>query len=190
MANAAGYALFPTALGAVGIAWSERGVAGVFLPDASEAALCRRIARRFPAARPLAPPADVQPAIDAIRATLRGERVDSSAIALDLQAIPELHRRIYATCRTIPAGKTLAYGELAGRLGDERLAREVGAAMARNPIPILVPCHRVLGANGKLGGFSAPGGTATKLRLLSIEGVQLPGTLPLFAACGGDANGA
>jgi methylated-DNA-[protein]-cysteine S-methyltransferase len=175
-------ALFPTAIGAMGIAWSKRGVAGVFLPEASEAATRRRIARRFPRACESAPPADVQRAIDAIAALLRGERADLSAIALDMQAVPELHRRIYAVARTISPGATLSYGEIAARLGDRQLARDVGAALARNPFSIVVPCHRVLAADGKLGGFSARGGTETKLRLLSIEGVQLPGTLPLFAA--------
>jgi methylated-DNA-[protein]-cysteine S-methyltransferase len=99
-----------------------------------------------------------------------------------MREVPESHRRIYEIARTIPPGKTLSYGEIAARLGDERLAREVGRAMARNPFSIVVPCHRVLGADGKLGGFSARGGVETKLRLLSIEGVQLPGTAPLFAA--------
>jgi methylated-DNA-[protein]-cysteine S-methyltransferase len=181
MDEAAGYALFPTAIGALGIAWRGRGVAGVFLPEASKAATRRRIARRFPSAREAAPPGAVQRAIESITALLRGERADLTGIALDMEAVPELHRRIYAIARTIPPGKTLSYGELAERLGDRQLARDVGAAMARNPFSIVVPCHRVLAADGKLGGFSARGGTDTKLRLLSIEGVQMPGTLPLFA---------
>jgi methylated-DNA-[protein]-cysteine S-methyltransferase len=177
-----GSALFATPIGTMGVAWSECGIAGVFLPEASEAATRRRIARRFPAARELAPPPEVQRAVCAIRALLHGERADLSRLALDLRDVPELHRRIYAVAREIPPGKTLSYGEIAARLGDRQLARDVGAAMARNPFSIVVPCHRVLAADGKLGGFSARGGTATKLRLLSIEGVQLPGTLPLFAS--------
>jgi methylated-DNA-[protein]-cysteine S-methyltransferase len=186
MDAAHGFALFPTPIGGVGVAWGERGIAGVFLPEASEAATRRRIARRFPDAREVAPPADAQRAIEAIGALLRGERADLGEIALDMHAVPELHRRIYAVARTIPPGKTLSYGEIAARLGDKGLAREVGQAMARNPFSIVVPCHRVLAADGKLGGFSARGGTDTKLRLLSIEGVQLPGTLPLFAAPASD----
>lgn len=188
MDGAVEYALFPTTLGAVGIAWGPHGVAGVFLPEASEAATRRRIARRFAGAHESAPPAAVQRAIDAIAALLRGERSDLSGIALDMQAVPELHRRIYAAAREIPPGQTLSYGALAARLGDRGLAREVGAALARNPFSIVVPCHRVLAADGRLGGFSARGGTDTKLRLLSIEGVQRPGTLPLFAASGGSTR--
>jgi methylated-DNA-[protein]-cysteine S-methyltransferase len=123
----------------------------------------------------------VRHAIDAIGRLLRGERAELRGIALDMQAVPELHQRIYALAREISPGQTSSYGALAARLGDKQLAREVGAAMARNPFSIVVPCHRILAADGKLGGFSARGGTATKLRLLSIEGVQMPGTAPLFA---------
>jgi methylated-DNA-[protein]-cysteine S-methyltransferase len=182
MATDVSYALFPTAIGVLGIAWGARGVVGVFLPEASEAATRRRIARRYPSAHESAPPAEVQRAIDAIAALLRGERADLTGIELDMQAVPELHRRIYAVARRIPPGATSSYGELAARLGDPQLARDVGAAMARNPFSLVVPCHRVLAADGKLGGFSARGGTDTKLRLLSIEGVQMPGTTPLFAS--------
>jgi methylated-DNA-[protein]-cysteine S-methyltransferase len=181
MATDASYALFPTAIGALGIAWGARGVLGVFLPEASEASTRRRIARRFPGARESAPPAEVQRAIDAIAALLRGDRADLTGITLDMQAVPELHRRIYSEVRTIPPGVTRSYGDIAARLGDRQLARDVGAAMARNPFSVVVPCHRVLAADGKLGGFSARGGTETKLRLLSIEGVQMAGTTPLFA---------
>ena len=184
MDAALGFAVFPTPLGSVGIAWGEDGVVAVFLPEANEAATRRRIARRFPHARELAPPAQVQGAIDAITSLLRGERAELSRIALDMRGVPELHRRVYEIARTIPPGKTLAYGEIAERLGNKLLAREVGQALSRNPFSIVVPCHRVLAADGKLGGFSARGGTETKLRMLSIEGVQMPGTLPLFAASG------
>ncbi|HEU4427660.1 MAG TPA: MGMT family protein [Myxococcota bacterium] len=164
------------------IAWGERGITGVFLPEASDAATRRRIARRFPAARESAPPASVQRAIDAIVALLRGERTDLTGISLDMSEVPELHRRVYEAARTIAPGRTLSYDEIAARLGDKQLARDVGQALARNPFSIVVPCHRVLAADGKPGGFSARGGLATKLRLLSIEGVQMPGTLPLLEA--------
>ena len=189
MEPALGFAVFATAIGAVGIGWGEAGVVSVFLPEASEAATRRRIARRFSSAREIAPPPAVQHAIAAITSLLRGERADLRGIALDMHGVPELHRRVYEIARTIPPGQTLAYGEIAARLGDKRLAREVGQALAKNPFSIVVPCHRVLAGGGKLGGFSARGGIETKLRMLSIEGVQLPGTLPLFAASG-DPEGA
>ena len=188
MSAPAAFALFATAIGAMGIAWGERGIAGVFLPEASEAAARRRIARRFPGARESTPPAGMRRAMEAIAALLRGERTDLSAIALDMSEVPDLHRRVYEAARTIAPGRTLSYGEIAARLGDKQLARDVGQALAKNPFSIVVPCHRVLAADGKLGGFSARGGLETKLRLLSIEGVQLPGTLPLFATAGDEES--
>jgi methylated-DNA-[protein]-cysteine S-methyltransferase len=112
---------------------------------------------------------------------LRGELKDLSHVRIDLERVPEFNRRVYDVARTIGPGKTLSYGEIAERLGDRLLARDVGQALGQNPIPIIVPCHRVLAAGGKMGGFSAPGGAATKLRLLSIEGAQ-PGGPTLFDA--------
>ena len=82
--------------------------------------------------------------------------------------------------RSIPPGQTLTYGEIADRLGDRRPAREVGQALGRNPFPIVVPCHRVLAADGRTGGFSAPGGVETKLRMLAIERAQPGGAPALF----------
>ena len=180
--DALGLARFSTPLGVMGLAWSEAGIVATYLPEPRGEDTLRRMRRRFPHTPELAPPPLVERAIEAIGELLRGARRDLREIALDLRDVTELHRRIYEVARTIPPGKTLAYGEIAERLGDKGLAREVGAAMARNPFAIVVPCHRVLGADGKLGGFSAPGGLETKLRLLSIEGVQMPGTLPLFAS--------
>ena len=78
-------------------------------------------------------------------------------------------RRVYAVARTIACGATRSYGEIAVELGERSLARDVGQALGRNPFPLIVPCHRVLAAGGKLGGFSANGGVTTKLRLLTIE---------------------
>src|SRR5581483_1413460 len=132
-------------------------------------------------AREQKPTPEAQRAIDGIVALLKGERRDLSDIALDHAGMPEFSRRVYAIVRTIPPGKTITYGEVAEKLGDKLLARDVGEAMGRNPTPVIMPCHRVLAANGKMGGFSAPGGTATKLKLLTIEGAQ-PGGPTLFDA--------
>jgi len=125
------------------------------------------------------PSPDVQHAIDGIIALLRGEPIDLSGVVLDIDGIPEFNSRVYAIARSIPPGETLSYGEIAQRLGDRMLAREVGQALGQNPIPLIVPCHRVLAAGGKTGGFSASGGVVTKLRLLTIEGAQ-PGGPMLF----------
>jgi methylated-DNA-[protein]-cysteine S-methyltransferase len=177
--SAPGFALFETAIGWCGIVWSERGVAGVFLPAKSERATRDRIRRRFPAAREEPAPADVQRAIDDIVVLTGGEPRDLRHVRIDLDGISDLQRRVYEVARTIPPGSTLTYGEIAGRLGDRGLARDVGQALGENPFPIIVPCHRVLAAGGKIGGFSAPGGAGTKLRLLAIEGAQ-PGGPTLF----------
>ncbi len=166
------FALFETAIGRCGIVWSERGIAGVQLPERSEAATRSRLLRRFPTARDGLPPAQVRRVIDDIVALLGGERRDLSRVTIDIGAMPEFHKRVYEVARAIPVGATLSYGEIAERLGDRNLARDVADALSKNPCPIIVPCHRVMATGGKPGGFSAPGGLATKLRLLTIEGAQ------------------
>ena len=181
-----GFALFETAIGHCAIVWSARGVVGVQLPQADVPATRARAARRFPAAQEATPPAEVQRAIDGIVRLLRGEPIDLTGVIIDNGDTPEFNARVYAIARTIPPGQTLTYGEIAERLGDRLLAREVGTALGQNPCPIIMPCHRVLAAGGKTGGFSAPGGVVTKLRLLTIEGAQPNGPtlfdhLPLVA---------
>ncbi len=96
--------------------------------------------------------------------------------------IEPFEKEVYAIARTIPPGETLTYGDIAEKLGDKLLARDVGQAMGKNPFPIVVPCHRVVAANGKLGGFSAAGGVETKLKMLAIEGAAVGGQSDLFAA--------
>ncbi len=174
------FALFDTAVGRCGIAWSGRGVAGVQLPETREGATRARLLKRYPDAREAAPPDHVRRAIDDIAGVLRGDRRDLSGISLDMEEVPRFHRRVYAVARAIPVGTTLSYGEIATRLGDRAVAREVGEALGQNPFPIIVPCHRVLAAGGKLGGFSAAGGVTTKLRLLNIEGARLSDAPTLF----------
>jgi methylated-DNA-[protein]-cysteine S-methyltransferase len=176
-----GFALFSTAIGTCGTAWSERGIGAVLLPDKSEQATRDRLRRRFPEARENTAPADVRRAIDDIVALLAGARRDLGYVRIDVAGLSDLQRRVYDIARAIPFGATLTYGEIAERLGDRMLARDVGQALGDNPFPIIVPCHRVLAAGGKIGGFSAPGGARTKLRLLSIEGTELGG-LTLFGA--------
>jgi len=174
-----GFAPFETAIGSCAIVWNERGVAGVEFPQKSERATRERLLRRFPGAHEAAPPAEVQRVIGDIVALLAGEARDLRYVKLDTGRLSDLQRRVYDVARTIPAGSTLTYGEIAQRLGDRLLARDVGQALGENPFPIIVPCHRVLAAGGKLGGFSAPGGARSKLRLLAIEGAQ-PGGPTLF----------
>ncbi len=174
-----GYTIFDTAIGRCGIAWNSYAIACVMLPERDPAKTRTRLLRRFPQAREITPPARIQPVIDDIVALLRGEPRDFAGVALDVAGIPDFHRRVYEIARTIRPGATLTYGEIATRLGDRLLARDVGQALGKNPFPIIVPCHRVLAAGGKTGGFSANGGVSTKLRLLSIERAQ-PGGPTLF----------
>ncbi len=175
-----GFALFDTMIGRCGIAWSPRGIVGVQLPEAREAETRARMLQRFPTAHEAPPPPAVQGAVDGIVALLRGQASDLSAVELDMDRVPPFHRRVYEVARTIPPGATLSYGDIAVRLGARGSARAVGQALGRNPFAIVVPCHRVLAAGGKIGGFSANGGISTKLRLLSIEGEQAHGSPVLF----------
>lgn len=168
-------AVFDTAIGPCAIVWGERGLMGVQIPEFSEAATRARMLKRFPDAQEVAPPHDIQIVIDGMRALLNGERCDLKDVPIDDEGVPEFNRRVYAIVRKVPPGQTITYGEIAERLGDRTLSRAVGQAMGENRCPIVMPCHRVLAASGKTGGFSAPGGVATKLKLLTIEGAQPSG---------------
>jgi methylated-DNA-[protein]-cysteine S-methyltransferase len=177
-----GFTLFDTPIGPCALVWSGLGLVGAALPDASAAATRVQVRRRFRAARELAPPPAVQHAVGRVLGLLQGAKDDLQDIVLDLRGLPEFNRRVYAIARRIPPGATRSYGEIAHELGEPHAARAVGQALGANPIPIIVPCHRVLAAGHRAGGFSAPGGTRTKLRLLEIEGAPLGGTPGLFDA--------
>jgi methylated-DNA-[protein]-cysteine S-methyltransferase len=178
--DAMGFAIFETPIGACGIAWGPRGITGLQLPETTAQGTRTRLRRRWAGAIETPPPAGVQRAIDRVLALLAGEAVDLGDIPLDLEAAPDFHRKVYEVARTIPPGQTMTYGEIAKKLGAPHESREVGQALGRNPVAIIVPCHRVLGADGKMGGFSANGGVATKRRILEIEGAAAVGAGPLF----------
>ena len=167
--HAQSLAIFETALGPCGIVWTDRGIAGVNLPEGTEDKTRARTKKRFPEAIEALPPAEIQKIIDDVVALIAGEKVEFSHVTLDHAPLPEFSRRVYEIVRTIPIGHTLTYGEIAKKLGDVSLSREVGQAMGKNPTPVIMPCHRVVAASGKTGGFSAPGGVDTKMKLLSIE---------------------
>lgn len=164
-----GIAIFVTPLGHCAVVWRGELLAGVQLPERDAEATRRRLARRFPTARAADPPPAVQAAIAGMRALLCGERADLSSVPIALEAVPGFDRAVYARARAIPFGRVLTYGEIAADLGHPAASREVGAALGRNPVPLVVPCHRVIAAGGRLGGFSAAGGVVTKRRLLEIE---------------------
>lgn len=164
------YTLFETAIGRCGIAWGADGVLGVQLPEKNITATRTRLMRHCPAGEESEPEGVIARAIADICALLRGEKKTLRAIQLDMSGVAQFHERVYAAARAIPPGKTRTYGEIARACGQPEGARAVGQALGRNPFPIIVPCHRVIGADGKLIGFSANGGLTTKLRMLEIEG--------------------
>ncbi|WP_422096965.1 methylated-DNA--[protein]-cysteine S-methyltransferase [Variovorax sp.] len=178
----AGFAVFDTALGVCGVAWGPQGLVGVQLPqdDPTEQPARRRMRQRFPALPEAEPNAEARRAIAAVQALLEGAQDDLRDIVLDMRGLSDFHRRVYELARRIPPGHTRTYGEIAEELGDRTLARAVGQAMGLNPFAPVVPCHRVLAAGNKPGGFSAGGGALTKLRMLDIEGARPNGMASLF----------
>ena len=169
--------IFDTAIGPCGVAWNARGLTGVQLPEKDRDATERRLAAKAASAGAAAPPPSVATVVADIQRYLAGEPVDFSAVAVDLDSLDPFRQKLYATMRSLAWGETTTYGELAKKLGstDWEGARDVGEAMGRNPVPVVIPCHRVLAAGGKLGGFSAHGGAKTKAKLLALEGVHLDG---------------
>ena len=178
--RAAGWSLFDTPVGRCGIAWSAAGIASLLRPGEDDAATRGVLARRFPAAAETVPPAAVQAMLGRIAALLHGVRDDLADLPLDLAGVPDFDARVYAQARRIPPGETRSYGDVAAALGEPGAARAVGQALGANRFAIVVPCHRVLAAGGKAGGFSAPGGLKTKLALLEIERARLGGAPGLF----------
>ena len=181
------YILFDTAIGACALIWEADRIIGAQLPEHDAEAARRRLAKRFPQAGEAVPPGFVAAAMADIVALLDGEPRDLSHLPIDLSSVPAFNRRVYEVALAIPPGETLTYGEVAARIGDPGAARAVGVALGQNPFAPIVPCHRVLAAGGKTGGFSADGGVETKLRMLTIEKARtsaLPGlfdALPLAA---------
>ena len=179
--TASGFTLFDTVLGRCGVAWGERGVTGVQLPQPDEAQTRTRLLQRAGGELPeVLPPPPVARAIAGMTTLLARGSADLTAVELDMSRVEEFNRGVYAIAREIPPGRTLTYGDIAKRLGGVELSRDVGQALGQNPFPIVVPCHRVLAAGGKPGGFSANGGVKTKLKMLAIEGAYVNHTPSLF----------
>lgn len=166
------FSTFPTQIGDCGVAWCGNRVVATRLPDASRGETGRRLAARTGATEG-EPPAAIRRAIASMIALLDGKACDLTFIDCDFGGIEPFAAKVYAAARAIPIGQTTTYGAIASQLGDKRFARSVGQALGRNPLPIIVPCHRVLGADGRLTGFSARGGVGTKLRMLAIEGARM-----------------
>jgi methylated-DNA-[protein]-cysteine S-methyltransferase len=168
------YLIFETANGFCGIAWSTIGITRFQLSVRSAEAAERLLLRRVPGAKPGVPTSEVAEAVVAVKRYFAGEETDFSAFTLDLRDQDAFFEQIYAAVRQVGWGQTTTYGNLAKDLGaGPETARDVGQAMAKNPVPLIIPCHRVLAAGSKVGGFSAPGGAATKIHMLKLEGVNI-----------------
>ena len=175
-----GHAVFETALGFVGIAWNDKGLTRLCLPQRDRAAVERRLLKHgrdvgseIPTELSKDAPSWVADLVSAITAYAAGEEVDFSTVPVDLSGIDDFRLAIYAAARKLQFGEITTYGELAVRAGHPGLARETGAALGSNPVPLVIPCHRILAAGGKIGGFSAPDGSATKEKMLKLEGVRV-----------------
>jgi methylated-DNA-[protein]-cysteine S-methyltransferase len=167
------FAVATTPIGAFGLVWSEAGIAHTWMHDRTLDGTRRQIRHAFPQAQERLPPPEIAAVISDVAALLGGERRPVAA-DLDTGVVPEFDRRVYEVARTIPPGETMTYGAIAKALGEEPMrARDVGVALSRNPFAPIVPCHRVVAANGQLGAYSAPGGKATKRRLLELEGAAI-----------------
>jgi methylated-DNA-[protein]-cysteine S-methyltransferase len=173
-----GFALFETVLGTAAVVWRDDVIVGVELPHGQPARTRSRVLRYHPAAAEARPPPAVARAIRRMTAVLQGEPDDLRDVEVDLSGLAPFQRLVYEFVRTIPPGEAMTYGQVAEAVGAPGGAQAVGQAMGHNPVPIVVPCHRVVAAGGRLGGFSAAGGAATKRRMLTIEGADLPDTQP------------
>lgn len=179
------YHIFETAGGFCGIAWSDAGITRFQLPTKSAEATERLLLRRLAAAEPHDPPPHIMTAVQAVRLYFEGKETDFSGFELDLAGQDAFFTRIYQAARKVPWGHTTTYGALAKELGaGPEAARDVGQAMAKNPVALIIPCHRVLAAGGRIGGFSAPGGSSAKMRMLELEGVHVGAAEPAQQSLG------
>jgi len=161
------YALFDTAWGKAAVGWTERGVCKLVLPGPPEDRMIEIVALDYPEARPGAP-GEVKDAIEQVGAYF-ADGLKKFDVPLDLSFATQFRRKVYRALMRVPYGKTVSYAGLAQKAGVPGAARAVGAANANNRVPLIVPCHRVIKSDGGLGGFSAPGGTGLKQRLLAHE---------------------
>ncbi|MEZ0303060.1 MAG: methylated-DNA--[protein]-cysteine S-methyltransferase [Hyphomicrobiaceae bacterium] len=167
------YAVFDSAIGTCGVAWSDAGVTRFQLPEASPEATEKRLQGGPDGPSRQAPPPAVAHAIADLQRYFAGKKVDFTVVEVDLEGVPPFYVRVYEIARQIGWGETATYGELAARVGSPGAARGVGQALSRNPVAVIIPCHRILASGNKVGGFSAFGGSVSKERLLALEDVRL-----------------
>jgi methylated-DNA-[protein]-cysteine S-methyltransferase len=168
------YSVFETEAGFAAIGWNAKGIAALRLPAGKMQEAERALLRRLAGAKPVSPPAPVQAVIEDARLYFAGQRVDFANVPVDLGEQEPFFERVYAAVRQLGWGETATYGAIAKALeAGPEFARDVGQAMAANPVPLIIPCHRVTAANGRIGGFSAPGGAMSKAHMLGLEGVEV-----------------
>jgi methylated-DNA-[protein]-cysteine S-methyltransferase len=175
MSRALGWCVFPTRIGHCGIAWGADKLVGVQLPGTDDAATRRRMGSSFPDTSQMGPPKWVRDVMDRIASHMEGRPDAMLDVPLDMTGVPEFNQHVYEISRAILPGFTRTYGEIAGEMGQPHAARAVGQALGHNPFAPVVPCHRILAAGGRSGGFSAPGGVDAKLVMLEIEKAQVNG---------------
>lgn len=174
-----------TDLGFMALAWSDQGLTRLSLPEPTREGSARHMLKW--AVTPVLGDEDGLPpfvadAVALVRRYASGETVDFRILTLDLDGVDLFRRAIYTAALRLAQGETTTYGELAEQAGFPKMARETGQALGRNPLPLVIPCHRILAAGGKIGGFSAPGGATTKERMLRHEGVALSPPSPAQAS--------
>lgn len=168
-----GWTTFSTALGVCGLSWNAKGLTSFSLPQASTQDVEKHLQKNAGCLKACVPPSWVKELIQQVKLHCKGEAQDFSKVPVYFDGVSSFTRSVYAAAQKIPSGKVVTYGKLAARISRPGAARAVGSALAKNPIPLIVPCHRVLGSSGKLGGFSAYGGLRTKAALLYLEGVEV-----------------
>lgn len=176
----AAFTLFDTALGRSAIVWGDNGIVRTLLPERAEAKTLGLVERLFPGVGMAEPDGAIARTVAAMQSLLAGGSDDLRDAPLDMAGVEPFPARVYQALRLVGPGETITYGALAERIGASGEARAVGATLARNPFPVIVPCHRVLAAGGRAGGFSAPGGVATKLAMLTRERARTSEAAGLF----------
>ncbi|MBK8478481.1 MAG: MGMT family protein [Opitutaceae bacterium] len=168
---------FSTTLGDCAISWSDVGVTGFSLPATPTLSLAPPAPSPAlaPAPLPAGTPKDIITLIDRVRRHLRGDLQDFCDLDYAWETVTPFRQRVLRAVLAIAPGRTATYGEITAAIGAKPgTSRATGGAVGANPWPLLVPCHRILGAGGALTGYSAPGGLKTKAHLLALEGVELP----------------
>lgn len=184
----ASWSIFPTVSGYCGISWCAQGVTAFMLPETTPVQIQKELHSITGTAKPAARlPGWIRDLVRKVKLHLKGQQQDFSAVPVAVDNATDFMRAVYTEAQRIPSGSVISYAQLAQRLGNPGAVRAVGTALGKNPVPLIIPCHRIITASGKLGGFSANGGVAAKEMLLACEGVSIEKPRVLTAAHWRDA---